>query len=61
MNEHEAVVDALVARGGVCVHHIQLSPQVVPVLSPAVVGFQSTSHSPVWTSVHICADTDRSE
>lgn len=55
MNEHEAVVDALVAVGGVCVHHIQLSPQVVPVLSPAVVGFQPTSNSPCWMSLYIHA------
>ena len=32
VNEHEGVVGALVATGGICVHHIQLSPQVVPVL-----------------------------
>ncbi len=60
MDEHEAVVDALVARGGICVHHIQLSPQVVPVLSPAVVGFQPTSTSPVWTLSHVQTGTDTS-
>ena len=53
MDEHEAVVDVLVALGGVRVHHIQLSPQVVPVLSPAVVGFQPTSNSPVCMLLHI--------
>ena len=52
------MIDALVAPGGIRVHHIQLSPQVVPVLSPAVVGLQPTINSPVWTSLHIHVGLD---
>ena len=57
MNEHEAVVDELVALGGVRIHHIQLSPQIVPVLSPAIAGFQPTNNSSVRISLPICTGT----
>lgn len=43
MNDHQAVVDVLVAIGSIGVHYVQLSPQVVPVLFPGVVAFNSAN------------------
>ena len=40
VDEHQAVVGALVAAGCISVHYVQLPAQVIPVLLPAVVCFQ---------------------
>ena len=40
VDDHEGVVSAPVAAGCIGVHHIQLPPQIVPVLPPAVMSFQ---------------------
>ena len=40
MDEHEGVVSAPIAAGGIGVHYIHLPPQIVPVLLPAVISFQ---------------------
>ena len=48
MDDHQTMVGAPVAWSGICVHHIKLPPEVVPVLGPAVMGFQPASPLSPW-------------
>lgn len=45
MQAHHAVVDSLVQGTAVGVHHVQLPPQIIPVLLPAILLSHPARHA----------------